>query len=189
MSDEVLVWLSVWSEVQMICIWFSWCHCHSIIFCSVNIQNGFTLFTFQVVLESRPLKGCLSVSWICFGCTYMVSLSVLHFSKPLFLPGTSQNFPYPFDIVLRSLFSHLPLIIQPTASNNALASFHWLWNWLRASEHIKFKLVVIVYRALHGTAPPYLSDLLCNVAADEKSTLVVYFQTSWRPPFTTSHCR
>jgi len=23
MSDEVLVWLSVWSKVQMICIWLS----------------------------------------------------------------------------------------------------------------------------------------------------------------------
>jgi len=22
-SDEVLAWLSVWSEVQMICVWFS----------------------------------------------------------------------------------------------------------------------------------------------------------------------
>ena len=24
MSDEVLVWLSVWSEVQIVCIWSSW---------------------------------------------------------------------------------------------------------------------------------------------------------------------
>ena len=32
MSD-VLAWLSVWSEVQMICIWSAWCHCHAIIFC------------------------------------------------------------------------------------------------------------------------------------------------------------
>jgi len=24
----VLAWLSVWNEVQMICIWSSWCHCH-----------------------------------------------------------------------------------------------------------------------------------------------------------------
>ena len=32
---------------------------------------------------------------------------------------------------------------------DALASFHWL----RAPEHIKFKLAVIVYRALHGAAP------------------------------------
>jgi len=30
-SDEVLVWLSVWSNVQMICIWSSWCHSHSIV--------------------------------------------------------------------------------------------------------------------------------------------------------------
>jgi len=28
LSDEVLAWLSVCSEVQMICIWCSWCHCH-----------------------------------------------------------------------------------------------------------------------------------------------------------------
>jgi len=28
LCDEVLVWLSVWSEVQMICIWSSWCYCH-----------------------------------------------------------------------------------------------------------------------------------------------------------------
>jgi len=28
LSDEVLVWLSVWSKVQIVCIWSSWCHCH-----------------------------------------------------------------------------------------------------------------------------------------------------------------
>jgi len=28
LSDEVMAWLSVWSKVQMICIWSSWCHCH-----------------------------------------------------------------------------------------------------------------------------------------------------------------
>jgi len=27
LSDGVLVWLSVWGEVQ-ICVWPSWCHCH-----------------------------------------------------------------------------------------------------------------------------------------------------------------
>jgi len=39
MSDEVLMWLSVWSEVQMICIWSSWCHCHPIISCFINIPR------------------------------------------------------------------------------------------------------------------------------------------------------
>ena len=28
LSDGVLVWLSVWSEVQIVCIWSGWCHCH-----------------------------------------------------------------------------------------------------------------------------------------------------------------
>jgi len=32
------------------------------------------------------------------------------------------------------------------------------------SERIKFKLAVIVYRALHGTAPQYISDQLQLVA-------------------------
>jgi len=34
LSGEVLAWLSVLSEVQMICVWSSWCHCHPIISCS-----------------------------------------------------------------------------------------------------------------------------------------------------------
>ena len=38
----MLAWLSVWSEVQMICIWSSWCHCHPIISCFIKIQNGLT---------------------------------------------------------------------------------------------------------------------------------------------------
>ena len=34
----------------------------------------------------------------------------------------------------------------------------------RAPERIKFKLAVIVYQGVHGTAPRYLSDLLHCVA-------------------------
>jgi len=43
---------------------------------------------------------------------------------------------------------------------DALANFHWL----RAAWRIKFKLAVIVYRALHSTAPQYLSDTLRRIA-------------------------
>ena len=52
------------SEVQMICIWFSWCHCHPIISCFSKIQNGLSFWyqTSQVVLEKRPLNGCVCVS-------------------------------------------------------------------------------------------------------------------------------
>jgi len=41
----VLPWLSVWSKVQMICIWLlwsSWCYCHPIISCFIKIQIGLT---------------------------------------------------------------------------------------------------------------------------------------------------
>jgi len=27
LSDELLMWLSVWGEVQIVCIWSSWCQC------------------------------------------------------------------------------------------------------------------------------------------------------------------
>jgi len=36
-SDEVLAWLSVYSKVQIICIWSGWCHCHAIISCFIKI--------------------------------------------------------------------------------------------------------------------------------------------------------
>jgi len=42
LSNEILAWLSVWTDVQMICIWSSWCQCHLIISCFVRIQIGLT---------------------------------------------------------------------------------------------------------------------------------------------------
>jgi len=38
--NEVLVWLFVWNEVQMICIWSRWCYCHLIIFSFIKIRIG-----------------------------------------------------------------------------------------------------------------------------------------------------
>jgi len=42
LSDEVLAWSSVWCDVQMICMWSSWRHCHPIISCLIKIQIGLT---------------------------------------------------------------------------------------------------------------------------------------------------
>jgi len=63
LSDRVLAWLSVWSVVQMICIWSSWCYCHPIISCFSKIQNGLPFWCrlTQVVLEKRPLNICVRV--------------------------------------------------------------------------------------------------------------------------------
>jgi len=84
--DEVLTWLSVWSEVQMICIWPGWCRCHPIVTCFVKIQNGFTL-----LVPAHP--GCpgkeavkrvsFSLSWVEVG-----TLSLLQRQK--FLVGHTK---------------------------------------------------------------------------------------------------
>jgi len=61
LSDRVLAWLSVWSVVQMICIWSSnWCHCHPIS-CFRKIQNGLPFWCqlTQVVLGKRQLNVCV----------------------------------------------------------------------------------------------------------------------------------
>ena len=60
-SGGVLVWLSVWSEVQT-CIRPSWRHCHSLSLAPVK-SRLFLPFWYrltQVVLEKRPLNGSSS---------------------------------------------------------------------------------------------------------------------------------
>jgi len=63
LSDQLLVWLSVQNEVQIICIWSSWCHCiPKTPPCLASFIPGLVLpFSYrltQVVLEKRPLNGC-----------------------------------------------------------------------------------------------------------------------------------
>ena len=52
-GQQVLYWLSDWSEVQMTCIWSSWCHCHPVISCFSKIQNSLSFWYWltQVVLK------------------------------------------------------------------------------------------------------------------------------------------
>jgi len=70
LGDEVLVWLSaaVCSEVKMTCIRSSWCHCHPIISCFINIHIGLTFLVpvYHAVLEKRLLNRCLLSLWEAF---------------------------------------------------------------------------------------------------------------------------
>jgi len=63
LSDEVLARLSVWSKMQMIRMWSSWCYCHPNITCFIKTQNGLTFWCrlTQTVLKKKLLNGCLSV--------------------------------------------------------------------------------------------------------------------------------
>ena len=51
LTDEV--WLSVWSEVRMICVWSSCCHCQPIISCFIKIEIGFTFLL--LAYYGRPM--------------------------------------------------------------------------------------------------------------------------------------
>jgi len=79
----VLAWLSVWSEVQ-ICIWPSWCHCHSLSLASVKCRLvlPFWYRLTWVVPGKGPLDGCVCVclafvlqqkSWL-FNCIVKCAL-------------------------------------------------------------------------------------------------------------------
>jgi len=71
----VWVWLSVWSEVQMLCIWSSWCHCHPIISCFIKIRLGLTFL--------------VPVYWGCPGKEAVYRVSV--YSGVAWGRSTSQN--------------------------------------------------------------------------------------------------
>jgi len=60
LSGGVWAWLSVWSKVQMICMWSKWCHCHPIISCFVKTQNGYLFRSGLPMLswKKRLLNGC-----------------------------------------------------------------------------------------------------------------------------------
>jgi len=63
LNNEALAWLSICSEVQMICIQSSRCHCHPVIpdFIKIHKVSPFWCRSTQVVLEKRSLMGvCLS---------------------------------------------------------------------------------------------------------------------------------
>ena len=70
LSDEVLMWSSVWSEVQIVCIWSSWCHCHpktppSLASFKSRLVLLFWYQLTQDVLEKWPINGCVRCVVVC----------------------------------------------------------------------------------------------------------------------------
>ena len=73
LSGGVLAWLFVWSNVQ-ICIWPSWCHCHSLSLAPIKSRLVLP-FWYQltwVVPDKGPLnvcvRVCVCVCWLVHGC-------------------------------------------------------------------------------------------------------------------------
>jgi len=61
LSDEVLTWLSVWSEMRMICISSSWCYATATPSSLASLKfRPFWCRLTHVVLKKRLLNRCLS---------------------------------------------------------------------------------------------------------------------------------
>ena len=78
LSGGVLVWLSVWSEVQT-CIWTSWCHCHSLSLASVKsrLVLPFWYWLASVVPDKGPLNMYVSSLTLQFMLTALCCLLVV----------------------------------------------------------------------------------------------------------------
>ena len=83
---DVLVWLSVCSEVQIVCIWSSWCLCIQKSRSSLASFKSRLILPFwyrltQVVPEKTPLNGCSSSNSNCYGNWNWDSASLTHWSN------------------------------------------------------------------------------------------------------------
>jgi len=103
-------WLSIWSEVQIICIWSGWCHCHPVVSCFIKIQvyQLLLVISWTVGLSTGPSEthshirfllvryyaiGVLS-SCVCVHQKYVKKYG--HF--PLELRPKLWQIPFPFPI-------------------------------------------------------------------------------------------
>jgi len=117
------MWLSVWSKVQTICIWSSWCHSHpktplSLASFESRLVLPFWYQLIQVVLEKRPLNGCGSSSCAVY-CSHHISVKlwmiVLHRSE-MHVPSVSVRFGLILEAYCRGNMEHLaPLTKQVDA--------------------------------------------------------------------------
>jgi len=82
-SGGVLAWLSVWSEVQ-ICIWPSWCHCHSQSLASVKSRLVLTFWYWvtRIVPDKGPLNRCLLFCFCLSPWLHIVTHTILPSEGP-----------------------------------------------------------------------------------------------------------
>ena len=124
LTGGVLMWLSVWSEVQT-CICPSWCHCHSLSLASVKsrLVLPFSYWLTWVVPEKGPLNGCVcfvvwrrvqwkrSWSWPPMAVT---SSSLARLSRLSSVPSRSPRLPSRPTVSVYSCLPCLCLCCHPS---------------------------------------------------------------------------
>ena len=134
----VLVWLSVWSEVQT-CIRPSWCHCHSLSIASVKsrLVLPFWYRLTRVVPEKGPLNVCVCVCGLCVNVLHRPStIKWLHcfhifscYYSICYFPVCTTNV-FPVELLLFPLFYFENSGVKITDWSKKLNSVSWYSkNW------------------------------------------------------------
>jgi len=120
-SDEVLAWLSDWSEVQIVCIWSGWCHCFPKP-CIVKIPDGFTflVLVYSGYSEKEAIKW-VSVCWFTYACSIYILFSALmllvRWQKGIWI--VKKNFHHLLQKVTGEL-SVLPYVGRETSTDQSM---------------------------------------------------------------------
>jgi len=138
LSGGVLVWLSVWREVQT-CICLSWCHCHSLSLASFKsrLVLPFWYRLTWVVPDKRPLNGCVcSVTE-----NSILMISCIAFYTPLSFSNTATERGKNYSIQeVTWLFYRLRVYVS-------LWNVLWCFETLHKSFHVRYRFKVL--RLLH----------------------------------------
>ena len=151
LSDGVLAWLSVWSEVQT-CIRPSWCHCHLLSLASVKSRLVLP-FWYQltwIILEKGPLTGrarvraCMCVLCRCVCClqTAWWSVICLTVRRPTTLYTTlSWGTTFPTSAQWRSSILISSSTISPLNVGKGYLTVALLLPYVNVEMHVHAQLI------------------------------------------------
>ena len=125
--------------------------------------------------QLRVIRGSLSIDT----CTMLVHAFVssrLDYCNSL-LTGISDELANKLQSVLRSAAR---LILGKRKFDPISDDLRQRLHWLPVKQRIQYKLGLLVYRCLHGLAPPYLSSMLTPVSSNQYSR-PPSIGCSWRP--------
>ena len=170
----MLAWLSVWSEVQVICIWCSWCHCHLILSCFIKIQIGLTFLVpdYPGCPENEAVNRCLGFPLLVFlrlfqTCVFSRDRPILFMSLTPILPGLCQASPLIsaqrlIQSVFTTLFSHRSLPFGVTGLTGFSANSYVYVYWMATAILTKLYCIVEAVHCLLKAIEIY-TDMVCNI--------------------------
>jgi len=175
MSDEVLAWLSVWSEVQVIGVWCSWCHCHLILSCFIKIQIGliFLVPDYPGCPENEAINRCLGFPLLVFlhlfqTCVFSQDRPILFMSLTPILPCLHRASPL---ISAQRLIQSVSLFttLKPSESTFGVTrltgfsanSYVYVY-WMATVILMKLYCIVEAVHCLLKAIEIY-TDMVCNI--------------------------